>query len=396
VIAPESSQAGGRVTWTSAAPLALFVTLGLPAGAIGVAWPHMRADLGAPLAGLGLMLAAFTAAYFVASVSTGPLATRFSTPVLVVGGCGLACAGLLGLSLVTQWWMVPVVSLLAGAGSGLIDAAVNAHTSLHRGIRYMGWLHASWALGAALGPAVVVISIGVTGSWRPSFTVIAMAFLAVGLIVAIRRRDWIQTEEGATRPAATTRRPRASYRWPLVLLIGMFLVGGGLEGTTGNWSYTQLTAARSLSAGLASSSASLFWAGLAAGRVALGLLGNRVAPVRLLDAAVWAGALAALLFWLAPPLVAAFVALPVLGMAVSLIFPLLLSITPTRIGSAMTPRAVGYELAAGTLGGGGLPALTGLVLQSAGLLTLGPLLTFMALVLLLLHLTNRLTSSRAG
>src|SRR2546425_7970230 len=57
---------------------------------------------------------------------------------------------------------------------------------------------------------------------------------------------------------------------------------------------------RSLSGGLAGSGASLFWAGLAGGRVALGLLGNRVAPVRLLDADVVVAALAALAFWLAP------------------------------------------------------------------------------------------------
>jgi fucose permease len=92
----------------------------------------------------------------------------------------------------------------------------------------------------------------------------------------------------------------------------------------------------------------------------------------------------------------ALIALPILGAAVSVIFPLLLSITPTRVGTDMTSHAVGYELAAGTLGGGGLPALTGLALQSAGLLTLGPLLTVFAAGLLVLHLVSRLTPTRVG
>ena len=100
-------------------PLVLFVALGLPAGAIGVAWPHMRASLDAPLAGLGLLLAAFTAAYFIASASSGPLGTRLGTPVLLVGGCGLAATGLLGLALARAWWIVPLVSLLYGGGSSL-------------------------------------------------------------------------------------------------------------------------------------------------------------------------------------------------------------------------------------------------------------------------------------
>jgi fucose permease len=355
----------------------------------------MRASLDAPLAGLGLLLAAFTVAYFVASAGSGYLGTRLETAVLLATGCGLAAAGLLGLGLATAWWMVPIVSLLLGGGCGLIDAAANSHTSLNRGVRFMGWLHASWAVGAALGPLVVVASIGATGSWRASFIVVAAAFLAVGLLVGYRRHDWSATAADADRPSGDTLEQSSSRLRALALLIGLFVLGAGLEGTAGDWSYTQLTAGRSMSTGLAGLGSSLFWAGLAGGRVAMGLLGNRIAPDRLLDISVGVSAVAALAFWLLPPLGSALIALPILGAAVSVIFPLLLSITPTRVGAGMTSHAVGYELAAGTLGGGGLPALTGLVLQSAGLLTLGPLLTVFAAGLLVLHLVSRLIPTRA-
>jgi fucose permease len=373
-------------------PLVLFVTLGLPAGAIGVAWPHMRATLGAPLAGLGLLLAALTIGYFVASAGSGRVTLRLGRATLLMGGCGLASAGSLGLSLASQWWLVPVAGLGMGAGSGLIDAAVNAHVSLNRGVRYMGWLHASWALGAALGPPLVVISLAATGSWRASFGAMAVAFLGIGLIVGARRGDWLDTTAALDRRAAAALSIPQEYRQALVVLTCLFLLSGGLEATAGDWSYTHLTAGRSLSAGLASTSASLFWAGLAAGRVALGLLGDRLGAIHLLDAGITVAAAAALTFWLAPPLVSGLIALPILGVAVSIVFPLLLSITPTRVGTLMTAHAVGFELAAGTLGGGGFPALTGLVLQSAGLLTLGPLLTVMAVALLLLHLISRVNS----
>jgi fucose permease len=377
--------------WAGAGtPLVLFVILGMPAGAFGVAWPHMRETLGAPLAGLGLLLAAFTVAYFVASAGSGLLSVRLGMPILLVGGCLLATAGLLGLSVAPSWWMVPVVTLLLGGGSGLIDAAVNAHTSLNRGVRYMGWLHASWAVGAALGPPVVVISIGATGSWRASFAAMAAVFLAIGVIVGWRSGDWADRTAPADGHVPATRPVPPDYRRAVVFLLGLFVVGGGLEATAGDWSYTQLTAGRSLSAGLASSGASLYWVGLAGGRVALGLLGNRVAPTRLLDAGVALGAVGAVLFWLAPAVVAGLVALPILGIAISGIFPLLISDTPARVGASMTTHVVGFELAAGTLGGGGLPALVGLALQSLGLLTLGPLMTAMAAGLLLLHLISRL------
>src|SRR2546427_4298826 len=67
-------------------PLLTFVALGLPAGAIGVAWPYMRASFGAPLAGLGLPLAALTLAYFFAGAARGPLTAPPRTPGPPIGG----------------------------------------------------------------------------------------------------------------------------------------------------------------------------------------------------------------------------------------------------------------------------------------------------------------------
>src|SRR5438093_8785175 len=268
----------------SSIPLLTFVTLGLPAGALGVAWPYMRASFGAPLAGLGLVLATFTIAYFLASATSGPLTGRLGTSGLLVGGCALSAVAWLGLALAPEWWIVIVVSFLAGAGSGLIDASVNAHISLNRGVRYMGWLHASWAVGAALGPPVVVVSLAGTSSWRAGFAAMGGAFLAVGLLVSVRRRDWVGAAIVPTGPALDEAPGPTSYGRALRLPAGLFLLAAGLEATAGDWSYTQLTVGRAVLIGIASWGATLFWAGLAACRVALGVLADRDAPNRLLYA----------------------------------------------------------------------------------------------------------------
>jgi fucose permease len=239
----------------------------------------------------------------------------------------------------------------------------------------MGWLHASWAVGAALGPQAIVVSLAATGSWRAAFAAMAAAFLAIGLVVGTRRSDWAHATSAGARQPPPSQSPGSQYRRALLLLAGLFLVGAGLEATAGDWSYTQLTAGRSVPADLASWSASLF--------------GNRATPARLLDAGVAMATVGTLGFWLGPPLLAAFIALPILGIAISLIFPLLLSLTPERVGSAMTPHTVGYGLAAGNLGAGAIPALTGLVLQSAGVLTLGPILAFLAVAMAVLHAVSR-------
>src|SRR5438094_9214855 len=105
----------------SSIPLLTFVTLGLPAGALGVAWPYMRASFGAPLAGLGLVLATFTIACFLASATSGPLTGRLGTSGLLVGGCtlspvawsGLALAPARGVGTVDRSPAVPATGRLA-------------------------------------------------------------------------------------------------------------------------------------------------------------------------------------------------------------------------------------------------------------------------------------------
>src|SRR5438132_12386447 len=111
MIEPKSSTAARLGAWTGeGTPLVLFIALGLPAGAVGVAWPHMRASLGAPLAGLGLLLAAWTIAYFLASASSGPGTARFGTSTVLIGGCALAAIGAFGWSRSNPWGVVPLAA----------------------------------------------------------------------------------------------------------------------------------------------------------------------------------------------------------------------------------------------------------------------------------------------
>ncbi len=371
-----------------------FVALGLPAGAIGVAWPSMRVSAGAPLAGLGALIAAWTAAYFIVSASSGPLSTWLPLPLLLGIASAVATAGAIGFAVAPSLRVMTLASLLVGAGSGLIDAAVNTRIALTRGVRFMGWLHASWAVGAAIGPELVVVSLKVFGSWRPAFIVMAAVYAVLGGLIAWRRRDWALGEVPRNPSIQTKSGVPGAHWWILPLLIGLFLLGSGIEGTTGDWSYTELTAHRLVSSGTAGLSVSLFWIGLASGRMALGIFGDRVAAPRLLDVSVIAILLSAAAFWLAPPMIAGFLALPLLGLGVSVIFPLLVSLTPGRVGRGMTAHAVGYELAAGTLGAGGFPAVVGLILQAAGLRALGLALSALAVGLLLLHVAIRVDEAR--
>jgi fucose permease len=361
-----------------------FVILGLPTGMLGIAWPSIRAELDAPLAGLGVVLAAMTVAQFGSSALSGPVRGRFGTVALLLLPTVLAAGGLVLFTLARTWPTIIVAAAVLGAGLGLLDAAVNTEAALRRGIRFMGALHASWAVGATLGPPLIGLVLVEAGSWRLGYAVAALTFVGFAIATFLARGDLAAAPESDDAPVATRCARRAS-----VLGGALMFVYVGIELGAGQWSFTRLTADGALSDGLAGLAVFLYWSALAAGRVALAVFGDRIPAARLVDLSV-AGAIAsAVAFWILPPAIAALLALPSIGLSLSVFVPLLLYLIPRRVGRAAAPHVIGYLVAAGMIGGALLPAGIGLVLQSTGVSSLGICLSALAAVFGAIHVTAR-------
>jgi fucose permease len=361
-----------------------FVILGLPTGMLGIAWPFMRAELDAPLAGLGIVLAAMTVTEFGSSAVSGIVRARLGTVALLLLPTGLAAGGLLLFTLAQTWPAIIVAAAVLGAGLGLLDAAFNTEAALRRGIRFMGALHASWAVGATLGPPLIGLVLVIAGSWRLGYAVAALAFVAFGIAMYLARDDLTATPETEDAPIATRGARRASVMGGALMFVYV-----GIELGAGQWSFTRLTVDGVLTEGVAGLAVFLYWSALAAGRIALALVGDRIQAAQLVDLSV-AGAIAsAIAFWILPPPIAALIALPSIGLSLSVFVPLLLYLIPRRVGRAAAPHVIGYLVAAGMIGGAVLPAAIGLVLQATGVSSLGISLTALAATFGVLHLAAR-------
>jgi len=369
---------------TAAIAFGGFVILGLPTGMLGIAWPFIRAELDAPLAGLGVVLAAMTVTEFGSSALSGIVRARFGTVALLLLPTALAAGGLLLFTLAQTWPTIIFAAAVLGAGLGLLDAAFNTEAALRRGIRFMGALHASWAVGATLGPPLIGLVLVIAGSWRLGYAIAAFAFVAFAVATYLAREDLAATPESADAPVAMRGACRASVMGGALMFVYV-----GIELGAGQWSFTRLTVDGALTDGLAGLAVFLYWSALAAGRIALALVGDRIQAAQLVDLSV-AGALAsAIAFWILPPPIAALVALPGIGLSLSVFVPLLLYLIPRRVGRAAAPHVIGYLVAAGMIGGAVLPAGIGLVLQAAGVASLGICLTVLAATFGVLHLAAR-------
>lgn len=349
-----------------------FVALGLPEGAFGVAWPSMAEDFDQPISRLGVLLVALVVGYFVASALTGWTTARLGVGSTLVASSAISAGALVAFAVAPVWPVVVLAVVVLGVGTALIDAGLNAHTALHGGPRVMHLLHASFGIGATVGPLVMALFLAAPGSWRGGFAVFGLiqAFLAVGFL---RTRDrWGSTHPA---PAAGT---RPGFTGAIVSGLVLFAVYTGLEVAAGQWAYSVLTEDRGVAEGPAGLWVAGYWASLTIGRLAAGAAGDRLSPERLIVVGGTTALAGTLVFWIATPLGAGGVGLLLIGFGLAPVFPMLVLVTPERVGPEHSTAVVGYQLAAAAVGAAVLPGAIGPLVGAVGLEAVAPALVVFA------------------
>jgi fucose permease len=150
---------------------------------------------------------------------------------------------------------------------------------------------------------------------------------------------------------------------------------------TGAWSYSLLTEGREISTGVAGVAVAAYWGGVTAGRVALGVFGNRIEPNRVLTMSAMGTVASLALLWIAPTPWLGIVGLVASGLSHGFVFPLEVLLTSQRFGAAFTPWAVGYEIAAANVGVTVVSGTIGLLVGGWGIAIVAPALLVLALLL---------------
>jgi fucose permease len=365
-----------------------FISIGLPDGLLGVAWPSMRAFFQLPLDALGGLLVSYTIGYLLSSFSSGRLRSRFSVGVLIALSCLATGISLLGYALSAYWWIVLLFGILAGLGAGAIDAGLNTFAALHFSPRIVNWLHAFYGIGAFSGPLLMTKVLAAGYSWQLGYIILGLGQLALALSFTASRKQWELGHRENTTIAKEDERisTRATLRLPVVWLsIAVFFVYTGIEAAAGAWAYSLFTEARGIAMMTAGTWVSLYWGGLTAGRIGAAIIAHRISAPRLLRGCIVGQALGAVLLWASLSSLSSLLGLALIGLASAPIFPSLIAMTPARLGTRHTANGVGFQIAAAVLGQSLLPALLGILARAFGLEIIPLTLLIAIFLLLLLH-----------
>lgn len=375
-----------------------FVSLGLPDCVLGVAWPSLRSTFAQPLSRVGMILTAGTAGYLVASFFGGQLVRAAGVGKLLLGSSLLVAISLTAYTFAPAWPVVILAAVIGGLGAGAIDTGINTFAAAHFSPRVVNWLHASWGIGATTGPLLMTAVLATHHGWRLGYAVLTAVMLLLSIFFLATLRLW---EDGPRTASADSALPTATLaealRQPIVWLHALvFFVYAGLESTAGQLLYTLFTESRSIPIAIAGTAIGAYWAALTLGRIVFGQLAASVDRRTILRTGMTLAPIAAALIAWNPTPALSFAATALLGFALAPIFPTLISATPDRVGPRLAPHAVGFQVAAASLGIAAFPWLTALLARRTGLASIPTYLVAGALALLALHeLTLRLLPPQA-
>ncbi len=364
-----------------------FISIGFPDAVLGVAWPSVRGTFGLSQAGLGYILFASGTGYCFSGLISGKIIARLGVGRLLVLSTALVTTGLLGYSIAPVFPAFLAVAVLIGLGSGAIDSALNFYAAERFSEAVMNRLHAFFGIGALIGPLIMGGVLDHGASWRVGYVIVGAILLVMTLIFVVSRRLWDAGghASGAGTFAVVATPVRDVLRSPVVWLsVVIFFFCTGVEFSGGQWAFTVMRERFGQSEGIASLWAGLYWGALATGRLTLGMVSARVGTARMVQISIAGNIIGGLIYTLGSYEIAV-VGLMLMGFWMAPLFPLLMTLTPRRLGTATAVHAVGFQVSAAVLGGAVLPWIGGFISTRTNLAAIGWVAVAGGVTLFFLH-----------
>ncbi len=295
----------------------------------------------------------------------------------------LIALGLAVQSVTTSWLVFAAAGVGASLGAAASDMGLNAlvlDLFPHARGRALNLLHVMYSAAALAAPLALAFGVEAGMSWQTAFTGTAVAAVAIAVLLFVfvpadpaavggvaaaesvaRRRSPVS---GAHPEAALPAAPGARRLPPFLLLLALALaLYVGAESGTSDWLVRYLAA---LPLAVAGTALTMFWGGIAFGRVVFARIGNRFEPLATAGVLAYSGSCLVALAVLVPVSGATPLLFGVAGIAFGPVFPLVVAGAGARMpGRSSTVSAT--MTFAGVLGAIVYPPAMGVMSVTIGL-----------------------------
>ena len=317
-----------------------FISFGLPDGVLGAAWPAIWKDLDSSLSVVGIISMIISVGTVISSLLSGYLLKHFSTGVLALVSCILTAGSLFGMSFAPSVVWFFVLALPLGLGGGAIDSVMNHYVSENYKAHHMNWLHCFWGVGATAGPLIIAQYMSEPFAWREGYQTIGFMQLTIVIILLVTLPIWkfakskqpnLQNQSASVSSTKGIGKSVFKLKGVTYSLVA-FLVYCGAESLVGIWGASYLVNARGLVEESAANWISIYFVGIALGRLITGFISFKLSNATIIKIGQYTALIGGILILLPIPITLSLIGLLLVGLGFAPIFPTLLHETPRRFG----------------------------------------------------------------
>ena len=340
-----------------------FISLGLPDGLLGAAWPTMYPAFGVDVSYAGAIAMIIAVGTIISSLMSDQLTYKLGTGRITAISVATTAVALFGFSFCNEFWMLCLWAIPYGLGAGGVDASINNYVAVHYTSRHMSWLHCMWGLGALVGPTIMGSVLTGGGHWSQGYHIVGLiqAGLVVILICSLpiwRSRTGVSSEASKPLPLSQVIRIPGAKQ-----VMVAFFCYCALEQTAALWASSYLALYKGVSVERAAFFASMFFIGITSGRGLNGFLTMKFSDTQLIRggcAIIGLGILA-----LALPLgeIVSLAGFVLIGLGCAPIYPCIIHSTPAHFGEERSQALIGVQMASAYVGTCLMPPLFGLIAE---------------------------------
>ena len=372
-----------------------FISLGLPDGLLGVAWPGIRDYFNLPVDALGIILIFGTSGYMLSSFLSGVLMRRLGIGRLLSMSCAATASSLFVYASTSNWWIFVIFAAISGLGAGAIDAGINTYVAKYHSSRMMQWLHASFGVGITSGPVIMTLGISLNSRWQSGYLVVSIAIAILSAVFFVTKSMWFGitvngSEEHHAETDATLFETLKTI--PAQLSMLTFFLYTGVELGLGMWTYLLLTESRGVAPEVAGFVTGSYWGMFTVGRIFAGWYAKKIDVRKLIYLSISLALFGVALLLADSSQIITILGVTLAGFAIAPIFPGLVSSTTSRVGFRHQANTIGMQIAAAGLGVAVVPSIAGVLARNFGLEVIPLyLLSILALLLLVFIISNSLS-----
>lgn len=373
-----------------------FISLGLPDGLLGAAWPFMYIEFDVPVSYSGIIFMIISAGTIVSSLMSDRLTRRFGTGKVTAISVALTATALFGFSLSREFWMLCLWAIPYGLGAGGVDASINNYVAIHYESCHMSWLHCMWGVGATIGPYIMggVLSKGQIWNLGYRYVGILQLILTAVLIMSLplwkeRSSEYIQ-EKGAEEISKQEKEEPIGFKQILSIpgakaTFVLFFCYCALEQTAGLWASSYLVLWRGVDAQTAATFASLFYIGITVGRGLCGFITMKLEDEKMIWMGLGVIGLGLAMILLPLGNLPALTGLIVVGLGCAPVYPCVVHSTPARFGEDKSQAIIGVQMACAYVGTCFMPPIFGIIGENISMSLFPAYMLVILVVMIAMH-----------